>query len=70
MTPGDERDELAVFACSGKQRFKTYSQALRVVRERARRAKSKSIKSKRYRATLEAYRCPVCDQWHLGNSKR
>lgn len=47
-----------LIVCQGKQRFRDADEAKRVARAAARRKESHPT----------AYRCPVCQGWHIGES--
>lgn len=57
------------FWCLGKTAFLDKRDALRVLRERKARAKSRRARHKEH-STLEAYRCGACGNWHLGRRGR
>lgn len=57
--------------CEGKASYQTKADALRSIRERqsrARRACYHHKERKRSLATLSAYRCDICANWHVGGN--
>lgn len=54
--------------CTGKQCFTSKAEALRVIDARRRRSTKRfqpHKEKKRGLATLHAYKCETCRQWHL-----
>lgn len=61
-------------SCEGKQSFKSWDEADRVIKARQRNAKKPFSKKKKKmrseRACLRAYRCNYCHRWHISGSAR
>lgn len=71
VKPGElEGDPLEAARCQGKFAYKNSRVALKVVRDmqRARRGKRSQRKGMNVNK-LCAYRCPYCNQFHIGSEK-
>jgi len=64
-------NQLANWACHGKEPYVTKSRAYAVIARRKRRAKHRHKghhEERREIATLEPYKCRFCNHWHIGTT--
>lgn len=67
FTPVTPREAFEVTTCHGKEKYPSPQLAHRRLAEMAR--KSKRHRRSKKSAKRAAYRCTVCNHWHLGSVK-